>query len=294
MPLNWPVVALDTYQCFRLPADTYEAVATSPKELRASFRLHADTRIVMRGTAQDSALEKYWEYRRRDKAPQQIAAMDVLAAIGPNFSHFLGVPRTDNLFNRKRQLICLEELHAAGVAPISHLNAVMPDDWRFWRDYLATNSTVYVVAVEFQTGNKSRRQGRKLLENLANVQRETGRSLHPVIIGGGQFIDFVADRFDRFTLMDSEPFMKAIKRRAFEPGNGQRRWQESYSLERQPIDDLVLRNIEGYSEWVESRLGSARSQQSPSPIPSQTVAPKSTAFTYSDAAPSSNGRSTLW
>jgi hypothetical protein len=174
-PLRWPVVALDTYECFRLSSGTYQAVAESPEELRKAFRLHADTRVVMRGTAKDLALEKYWEFRRGDNAPAQLATLDVLAAVGPNFSHFLGVPRTDNLFNRKRQLICLEELHAAGISPIPHLNAVMPGDWQFWREYLVENPTVSVVAIEFQTGNRNRTQGCKVLENVSRIQQSVGR-----------------------------------------------------------------------------------------------------------------------
>jgi hypothetical protein len=217
----------------------------------------------MRGTAKDLALEKYWEYRRRDQAPTQIAALDVLAAVGPNFSHFLAVPRTDNLFNRKRQLICLEELHVAGVPPIPHLNAVMPSDWHFWQEYLVENPTVSVVAIEFQTGNRNSTQGCKALRHVAHIQQEIGRTLHPVIVGGGQFLDYVAERFDKFTLMDSEPFMKAIKRRAFEPKDEQRGWQESFSLERQPLDDLIHRNIEGYGQWVESKITSGVSQRLP-------------------------------
>lgn len=270
VPLNWPVVALDTYECFRLRSGVYTPIARSPEELRAAFRIGNKTQVVMRGTAKDKPLEKYWENRRPSRVPEQIFALVVLAAIGPNFSHFLGVPRTDNLFNRKRQLICLEEFCVAGVPPIPHLNAVMPGDWRFWREYLSTNSSVRVVAIEFQTGNRTPREGRKALNTLARIQEDIGRFLHPVLVGGGQFIDFVAERFDKFTLMDSEPFMKAIKRRAFEPKAGGRSWRESYSLERQPIDNLVLRNIEGYSEWVESRLGSARTRH-PSPLDPRVV-----------------------
>lgn len=285
-PLRWPVVALDTYECFRLSSGTYQAAAKSPRELRTGFRLHDDTRIVMRGTAKDLALEKYWEFRRRDRAPAQLATLDVLAAVGPNFSHFLGVPRTDNLFNRKRQLICLEELHAAGISPIPHLNAVMPGDWRFWKEYLVENPAVFVVAIEFQTGNRNRKQGCKALGSLSLITQELGRTLHPVIVGGCQFIDIVADRFDKFTLMDSEPFMKAVKRRAFEPKDGKRAWRESYSLERQPLDDLVHRNVEGYSEWVESKLGCGR----PTSLHPTTDLRRSHASSRSDAKRRTNGR----
>src|SRR5690606_41634023 len=65
-----------------------------------------------------------------------------------------------SLFNRRRQLLCLAELHRAGVPIIPHLSAVMPEDWRFWRDFLERNPSLRFVAVEFQTGNKNPPQGR--------------------------------------------------------------------------------------------------------------------------------------
>ena len=213
---------------------------------------------MLRGTAKDPKLELYWAHRRRDGAPQQLASLGTLAVIGPNFSHFLGVPRTENRFNRKRQLVCLEELCAGGLSTIPHLSAVMPGDWSFWREFLAERPSVTTVAIEFQTGNKGKTQGYKALENLALVQRDIGRALHPVIIGGGQFVDYVAGRFDRFTLMDGYPFMKAVMRQRFVAKKGKRFVEPSYSLERQPIDDLVSQNIDSYSEWVESKLASRR------------------------------------
>lgn len=54
-------------------------------------------------TAKDLPLERYWADRRCDQAPEQLDRLGVTLAIGPNFSHFLEVPRTDNLFNRERR-----------------------------------------------------------------------------------------------------------------------------------------------------------------------------------------------
>ena len=144
-PLKWPIVALDTYELFRVVDGKYRTVADSPRELRARFALDPATKIVLRGTARDGPLERYWSYRRRDRAAEQLAGLGITLAIGPNFSHFLDVPRTDNLFNRKRQLICIGELHGAGLLTVPHLNAVAPGDWDFWSRYLATNPEVYIV-----------------------------------------------------------------------------------------------------------------------------------------------------
>lgn len=252
-PLDLPVVALETYQVFRLRDRKYRPLAGDGAQLRREFGLSPSTQIILRGTAKDHSLEQYWSYRRRDKSVEQMMTLDISLAIGPNFSHFLDVPRTDNLYNRKRQLICVDEMSKAGVFAVPHLSAVAPGDWRFWQWYLRQNETVLFVAVEFQTGNKNPTQGRSVIEHIAVLQDAVGRRLHPIVIGGTQFVRDFATRFDTFTLIDSCPFMKAVKRRKFENAEQRHRWAETYTLNDQGVDDIILRNIEGHRAWIEDR-----------------------------------------
>ena len=86
-----------------------------PEGLRAAFRLSPDTRIVLRGVADEPPLEEYWAYHKTDRPAEQLAKLGISLAVGPNFSVFLGVPRTDNVFNRKRQLMCLADMAEAGI-----------------------------------------------------------------------------------------------------------------------------------------------------------------------------------
>jgi hypothetical protein len=262
-PLDLPVVALDTYQVFRLRNQKYRTVAGDGAQLRREFGLSPSTQIILRGTAKDRPLEQYWSYRRRDQAPEQMAALELLLAIAPNFSHFLDVPRTDNLYNRKRQLICVTEMSNAGVPTVPHLSAVAPGDWRFWEWYLRRNATVLVVAVEFQTGNKNPVQGRSVIERIAALQDAVGRRLHPIIIGGTQFVREVVARFDSFTLIDSCPFMKAVKRRKFEKASERYPWAETYTLDGQGVEDIILRNISGHAAWIEDQCSASAHCESP-------------------------------
>jgi hypothetical protein len=117
------------------------------------------------------------------------------------------------------------------------------------------------VALEFQTGNKNRAEGRKVLDRLTLLQQQVGRSLHLIMVGGGQFVEYAAQRFAGVTLVDSAPFMSAVKRRAFEERVARRSWKETYTLELQPLDDLLLANVTGYSGCLDSMIRSARSQQ---------------------------------
>jgi Domain of unknown function (DUF4417) len=255
--LDCPVVALSTSEVFRLDkSGVYRPIAESAESLRSLFRLQASTTIILRGTAKDPPLERYWKYRRRDDAPRMMASLGVSLVVGPNFSHFLDVPRTDNLFNRKRQLICLGEMASAGLNPVPHLSAVMPGDWSFWKDYLRSNPSIRHVAVEFQTGNKRGAEGTKAVRRLSRLQDQLGRNLHPILIGAAQFLTRVACEFDNFTLIDSTPFMKAVKRMSFDDSKAGRAWVEERTSPGEPIDSLIAQNIVGYSAWVERRCGS--------------------------------------
>lgn len=259
--LDWPVVSLNTYNVMRIRSGShkkYEAVADNPRGLRDAFLLGADTKIILRGIAKDPPLERYWENRLAADAPQQLARLDIYAAIGPNFSGFLDLPRTDHLYNRRRHLICLHELHLAGLTTIPHLDAVMPGDWRFWQGFLEANSSIRVVAIEFQTGNKNPIEGRKTIDHLATMQAQIDRPLHPIIVGGAQFVEYVAARFERFSLIDSDPFAKTMHRSYFDLSAGKQSWRQGFTLYDQPLDDYLIENIRDYSSWIEQRIHRAR------------------------------------
>ncbi len=263
--LEWPVVALRTSDVLRLRRDDppgYRTAAKDAASLRRAFLIGPSSRIILRGVADDAPLERYWENRLFADAPGQLARLGVDGVIGPNFSHLLDVPRTDNLFNRRRQILCLDELQAAGLPVIPHLNAVMPADWRFWCGLLERNPTVRFVAVEFQTGNKHPVQGRKTIKHLASIQREIGRPLHPIIVGGGRFIEDVAAQFGRFTLMDSMPFAKAIRRQVFDRSAGNPCWGQGFRLVGQDVDDYLFGNVSGYSAWIAERVAAILTRQS--------------------------------
>lgn len=247
------MVAIQTYEVFRLRDGKYRALCDSPEEFRRAFQLHAKTRIVLLGTATDSALEKYWAYRRRDDAPRQIAKLNVECAIGPNFSFFLDAPRTDVLFNRKRQLLCLSELADAGINTVPHLNAVMPGDWEIWRQYLSRSDSVRFVAKEFQTGCKNRVEGVKAIECLARLQDQLGRELHPLAISGGQFTEEIATRFRTFSIIDSRPFMNAVFRQRAKIFAKGLKWIKDPTLPGIGVDEHIKANISAYASWVKAR-----------------------------------------
>lgn len=253
--VNWPVVALDTYEVVKVANDRMVTVADCPDSLRREFGLGLDTAVMLRGVADDRPLERYWSYRRRDCIPQRLGRLGVTVAVGPNYSHFLDVPRHDNLFNRKRQLLCLAEFVEAGLNPVPHLNAAQPGDWRFWGRFLAENPSITVVAVEFETGNRSRCEGERVVTELVRLQQSAGRRLHPLVIGGTQFLEGIAADFQAASFVDSTPFMKTVYRQAFVSiaATGKRRWRKSPTASGESLDRLLVHNLRCYSDWLDRR-----------------------------------------
>ena len=256
--VSWPMVALNTYEVVKVKHEMMKAVATCPATLRQTFGLANDTAVILRGVADDRPLERYWTYRRRDGVPQQLGVLGVTMAVGPNFSHFLDVPRHDNLFNRKRQLLCLREFVDAGVNTAPHLNAAQPGDWRFWTRYLAQNSTVTVIAVEFETGNRTPSEGKRAIGELVRLQQAVGRRLHPLLIGGTQFLERIALEFEAGSFIDSTPFMKTVYRQKFfaQSATCKAIWRPSPTLPGESLDKLLRHNLQCYSEWLEKRWAS--------------------------------------
>lgn len=263
LTINWPMVALDTYEVVNLKKDRMETVANCSITLQQMFGLSSETSVILRGVADDRPLERYWSYRRRDDIPQRLASLSPKMVVGPNFSHFLDVPRHDNLFNRKRQLLCLGEFMKAGLNPVPHLNAAQPGDWRFWCRYLAENPSVSVVAVECETGNRSRCEGERVIKELANLQLSARRPLHPLVIGGTQFLERIASVFDAASFVDSTPFMKTVHRQSlvFIASTGKYRWKKFPTAPGEPLDTLLKHNLQCYSDWLDKRWTAVISSQ---------------------------------
>jgi hypothetical protein len=228
-------------------------VADDAEGLRKAFGLAPTAAVVLRGVGSDRCLERYWEYRRRDAAAEQMAGLGLSLVVGPNFSHFLDVPGTERLSNRKRQLLCLDEMMRAGLSPVPHLNAVQPGDWRFWLTFLKASPAICFVAVEFETGNKAPAEGRKVISHLANIQEALGRRLHPIIIGGTQFVGALASRFGEASFIDSTPFVKAIHRQRLDLQAGLPTWNTCPTPESGGVEAILTHNLTCYSAWIDRR-----------------------------------------
>jgi hypothetical protein len=103
---------------------------------------------------------------------------------------------------------------------------------------------------------KNHSEGRRVIEHLVWLQNELGRALHPVAIGASQFTEYLAIAFIQFTLLDSRPFMNAVKRKVILGATStlQRAdWVHRETQDGEPIDDILFHNIQEYTSWILTR-----------------------------------------
>lgn len=252
-PLGSEWVSLSPYQLMRRKG----LCVHDPSTLRTLYGLFNTTRVVLRGVDEDEQLERYWATRKVNSLPRLFRALDLALVIAPNFSHFGDVPRPDNLFNRRRQVICIDELVEAGVNVAPHLNDIVRTDWDFWYSYLRDNPTIRLVAKEFQTRCKTVVEGTKAIERLDQLEQRLGRGLHPVIVGGARFTELLAQRFRRFTILDCRATYNAFHRHRFVPLASRGRWQPEQHLPGFQVDALADHNVQTYAKWIAHRARQA-------------------------------------
>jgi hypothetical protein len=154
--------------------------------------------------------------------------------------------------------------------PVPHLNAAQPSDWRFWQRFLAENATIGHVAVEFETGNRSLKEGKKVIGFLSAIQQFLGRPLWPIVVGGTQYLESFAEHFQDASFIDSTPFVKATKRRRFLQFGNRPRWNDGFTLVGQGVDTILVENLGRYTESVVQRwVASKRGISAPAPTSSQ-------------------------
>lgn len=254
-PAGSEVVAFQLYEALRAFRKGKGYTRRSPEEFRRRLSLRADAKVLLIGVAPDPPLEGFWSRFKVAHFPELIAEAGVLAITAPNFSSFTNVPRHEMLYNRKRMILVAEAFIAVGVPVIPHFNATHRADWRFWTEFLKRQPDLNCFCKEFQTGNGDREKRDTTIEAMAQMQKNAGRKLHPILVAGRVAMRTVADHFDSFSVVDSEPAMKTIKRRCLVSGpNETPRWKTMKSLPDCSMSRLLDHNVSGYGARIATEL----------------------------------------
>jgi len=247
--LDWPVVALPLRHLLKKRGRDYVPVAATPDELREWFKVAPSAKVVVRGTGLDKDLERYWEHARMANAPEGLVALDLLAAVPPNFSHFLEDPRPTHLANTKRSVMAAANLSEAGLAVLPYLAAIMERDYERWEEFLLEHPEVEIVAEEFGTGLARPDRALPVLDRIVRMQARLGRPLHLVAIAGAQFVGNIAARFEHFTIIDTNPFFKAIRRQMARLSPSGVVWE---AVPAEDVSGLLYHNVAMYSRHIAS------------------------------------------
>jgi hypothetical protein len=234
----------------------YDVRFDSPAALRHALKLSEETDIIVSSVAPDQVLEDFWEeHVARDILPR-LALLRLRAMTVPNFSFMTDVTRLNSLRNLSRMFRVAERISGAGIATILHLQASTRHDWGKWTDVLRAQSSVATVALEFQTGPKQKEIGDRYYCGLVGLQDSIGRSLHPLVIAGGGRMRQMKTHFRSFTVIDSTPFIKTMKRRLLiRIGPGRWKWRRRFTSPKQSLSQRLVLNVNAHRRRFHEIIG---------------------------------------
>lgn len=240
--LDEPAVAISLYELVNLA--TGKPHVASKADLAARFLVAEGAAIVVSGADKDGLIERWWELKDRPGILAALQALGVTLVTTPNYSVLTDVPRTDNLHAMKRILLAWTEMAAAGLPAALHVNGRTQHDYTRWAELIAARPEIEILAFEFATGCG---QGERIdwhVAQLCALADRVGRPLALVIRGGGRKLDVLRRHFSNVTLIETDAFSRAIRRRrAHLTESGRLKWVKFPTPQGAPIDDLLVHNV---------------------------------------------------
>lgn len=243
VPLNGPAVALPLYALFS--KKTGIGKFASREALCAAFAISPETVIILTGTDQDEALERWWGYGelRRREGIAYLRALGIALVTTPNYSLFANIPRTDDMHSMKRIALVHSEFLQGGIPAALHINGRTEQDFARWAAVLAARPEITHVAYEFGTGAGFSERIQQHLAWLESVARAAGRPLTLVVRGGFEILPALAAAYEHVVFLDTAVFMKTMKRqRAVRVDNAKLAWQSSPTLQGACLSTLFEEN----------------------------------------------------
>jgi hypothetical protein len=240
--LREPVVAVPLFELFHMRSG--EPHVRTREQLADRFRVPVDTVVVASGVNRDVKVEAWWAIADRLRVLNTLKSLGVTLVTTPNFSLFIDVPRPDNLHGMKRIGLSWAELMAGGVPAALHVNARTDHDYARWTRFVAERPEVTILAFEFGTGAGYPGRIEWHVERLCGLADRVARPLMLVVRGGIRMLPRLRAHFARVTLIETDAFGRAVKRRrAILTEGGRLRWVRSLTPKGLPIDDLLAHNV---------------------------------------------------
>lgn len=193
--------------------------AKTRKELEQTFGISPRDGWIASGVEKDSHVERMWRLPTPRRTWEGLKRAGVIFATTPNFSTYADVPRHDNLHAMMRIAWTWYEMVESGLPTALHVNGRTDHDFVRWGQFAMRQPGLRAVAFEFLTGAEPKEDGRRYVDRLKRLVRESGRrDLRLVLRSGANWVPELREHFEEVMLIDSGPYFKTIKRQRQEVG----------------------------------------------------------------------------
>jgi hypothetical protein len=173
----------------------------------------------------------------------------------PNFSVYNNVPRTENLYNIKRNVLIAQEFLEFRVPIALHINACTDTDYLRYSEFLAERPEFEAISFEFITGPGYPSRIGWHVKKLIELSNFVSRPLQLVVRGGTNTLGILSAAFPNILAIDSDPLQRALHRKRMIFGNdGRIRCVDNKLPRGEPVDELLVQNALAAAAEVEAAL----------------------------------------
>jgi Domain of unknown function (DUF4417) len=227
----------------------------SRSDVARQFRIRSDARLIITGVDKDALLERIWRSTHREAIAVMLRSLEVSLVTSPNFSVYNNVPRTENLYNIKRNALVAQELLELRVPVAIHVNACTETDYLRYAEFLAKRPEFEAIAFEFITGPGYPSRIGWHVKKLIELSKCVARPLQLVVRGGTNTLGLLSTAFTNILAIDSDPLQCALRRKRMIFGNdGRVRYVDNKLPKGVPVDDLLVQNALAAGAEVEYAL----------------------------------------
>lgn len=232
--------------------------------LAAAMRLDDTVPLILSGVDEDQPLEDWWQlspHQQRHLLDELLRLIQPELVTTPNYSLFTTVPRFNDLHSMKRIEIVWRDMVRAGLPTALHVNSRTARDYERWTELVLSQPGIVFIAIEWSTIRRSNRVKFHVehLLRMARAVRETGRQLG-LVARGTSGMAALASSFSPYIVIDSDPFMKAVKRQAIDGSRESHRLQSTAhpTAHGSTIDELLRGNVYARRAELTRRIEEAR------------------------------------
>jgi hypothetical protein len=198
-------------------------------KLRDRLGIGPETRLILIGFPNDQLLEHAW--------PRRHTIMRELADLRPDLATAFGYPvyendtRLENLYNMKRSLLTYQLWQRYGVPAVPNISWFNGRDLDRWCDWLHSNTSVSMVAIDLQSVDTSR-DWEFALSGLEYLGGNAPSTLSYFIYGVAKpdRVAVLTELIPRVHLSNQYPFMMAVQGHQTQLVDGHRVKKRSYRL----------------------------------------------------------------